>query len=152
MAELGTDMSEQSPKILTSVQSNLPTSSPGEWFSAPYVGSDEVWRRWRAGESISGIARAVETPPQHVQRFFAQTGGVRPPSRQRRVQHLTIAEREAAWPIELPRPISTHISVRDDRNQRSWPCIRCCRPGRGKAHRVLVTATDRGLVAPNVPC
>ncbi|MFE3262619.1 IS30 family transposase [Nocardia sp. NPDC059091] len=55
---------------------------------------DELWRRWRAGESFSAIARSLEMPLQHVRRFLAQTGGIRRPPSRRRIQYLTMAERE----------------------------------------------------------
>ncbi|MEU7459183.1 TIGR04222 domain-containing membrane protein [Streptosporangium roseum] len=55
---------------------------------------DEVWQRWRSGESLSSIARGVDTPLQHVRRFFAQTGGVRPVPARRSLRHLAVAERE----------------------------------------------------------
>lgn len=68
---------------------------------------DEVWRRWRAGESFSAIARSLELPLQHVRRFLAQTGGVRRPPPQRRSQHLTMAERE-----EISRGLAAGRSAR----------------------------------------
>lgn len=55
---------------------------------------DEVWQRWRSGESLSSIARGVGAPLQHVRRFFAQTGGVRPPAVRGSLRHLAVAERE----------------------------------------------------------
>ncbi len=56
---------------------------------------DEVWRRWRAGESLRAITRSLGlNRPATVRGFVASTGGVwRPPPR-RNVQHLTLAERE----------------------------------------------------------
>ncbi|MFB9706631.1 IS30 family transposase [Streptosporangium nondiastaticum] len=52
---------------------------------------DEVWQRWRSGESLSSIARGVGAPLQHVRRFFAQTGGVRPPAARRSLRHLQVS-------------------------------------------------------------
>jgi hypothetical protein len=40
------------------------------------AGQDELWRRWRAGESLGSMSRSLEIPLQHVRRFLAQTGGV----------------------------------------------------------------------------
>ncbi|WP_455429519.1 IS30 family transposase [Nocardia beijingensis] len=69
---------------------------------------DELWRRWRAGEPISVIAWTLEMPLQHVQRFLAQTGGVRQSPPRRRVQHLTMAERE-----EISRGVARGCSARE---------------------------------------
>lgn len=55
---------------------------------------DQVWAALRAGESISRIARHHRLPDQHVRRFLAQTGGVRPPQRRRSTRHLSSRERE----------------------------------------------------------
>nr|WP_167490786.1 IS30 family transposase [Nocardia terpenica] len=68
---------------------------------------DEVWRRWRAGESFSAISRALGVRLQHVRRFLAQTGGVRRPPPRRRIQHLTMAERE-----EISRGLAMGCSAR----------------------------------------
>ncbi|WP_439956422.1 IS30 family transposase, partial [Nocardia gamkensis] len=68
---------------------------------------NEVWRRWRAGESFSAIARALGLPLQHVRRFLAQTGGVHRPPPRRRSQHLTMAERE-----EISRGLAAGCSAR----------------------------------------
>ncbi|MEU5282347.1 hypothetical protein AB0G87_38915 [Streptomyces asoensis] len=38
---------------------------------------DEVWRRWREGQSFSLIARALGAPMQSARRFLCQNGGVR---------------------------------------------------------------------------
>lgn len=68
---------------------------------------DEVWLKWRAGESFSAIARSLGLPLQHVRRFLAQTGGVRRPPPRRRIQHLTMAERE-----EISRGLAMGCSAR----------------------------------------
>jgi hypothetical protein len=58
------------------------------------AGQDELWRRWRAGESLSSMSRSLGIPLQHVRRFLAQTGGVRKRPRVRQSRHLTLTERE----------------------------------------------------------
>ncbi|WP_433206525.1 helix-turn-helix domain-containing protein [Nocardia sp. CA-107356] len=55
---------------------------------------DEVWRRCRAGESFNLIGRSLGVPAHHVQRFVAQTGGVRRLPSRRRSLHLSSVERE----------------------------------------------------------
>jgi IS30 family transposase len=54
----------------------------------------ELWRRWRAGESLSDIARALVKPPGSVFGFVASSGGISPPARKRRAGCLSLAERE----------------------------------------------------------
>ncbi|MGW6620137.1 IS30 family transposase [Nocardia sp. NPDC055002] len=68
---------------------------------------DEVWRRWRAGESFSAIARSLGMPLQHVRRFLAQTGGIQRRPTRRRIQHLTMVERE-----EISRGLAAGSSAR----------------------------------------
>lgn len=38
---------------------------------------DEIWRRWRAGESFNSMGRVLGMPMHHVRSFLAQTGGIR---------------------------------------------------------------------------
>ena len=54
----------------------------------------EVWRRWRQGESLSAIGRALGRIPKLVHYIVAGAGGVAPPPRQRSRLALTLAERE----------------------------------------------------------
>jgi hypothetical protein len=39
----------------------------------------ELWKRWRAGESISDIARALHKPPGSIHGMLEATGGISPP-------------------------------------------------------------------------
>lgn len=55
---------------------------------------DHVWLSLRAGESARFIARHHQAPLQHAQRYFRQTGGVRPTLRSRPASHLSAGERE----------------------------------------------------------
>ncbi len=80
---------------------------------------DELWQRWRKGEALRSVARQLGAPVQHVRRYVAQTGGVRPRPVGRSVRHLSLQEREevsrglaAGWSMrriaaELERPPST---------------------------------------------
>ncbi|WP_210436879.1 IS30 family transposase [Nocardia rhamnosiphila] len=71
------------------------------------AGQDELWRRWRAGESLSSMSRSLGIPLQHVRRFLAQTGGVRKRPRARQSRHLTLTERE-----EISRGLAMGCSAR----------------------------------------
>lgn len=55
---------------------------------------NELWERWRCGESISEIGRAMGKPPGSVYTILRTSGGVYRPPRRRRDGHLTLEERE----------------------------------------------------------
>jgi IS30 family transposase len=61
----------------------------------PEARNRELWDRWKAGESISDIARALEKPPGSIHGVLKTTGGIAPPRRRRRTRWaLTLAEQE----------------------------------------------------------
>lgn len=66
-----------------------------------------LWSRWRQGESISSIARAVGRPQQHLRRHLAHSGGMRPPVPRAPAAHLSSGERE-----EISRGIAAGLSSR----------------------------------------
>jgi IS30 family transposase len=66
-----------------------------------------LWERWRAGESISDIARALQKPPGSIHGMLEAAGGISPPERRRRRCVLTPAERE-----EISRGLATGESLR----------------------------------------
>lgn len=72
------------------------------------VEKDELWRRWRAGDSTRLIARALGCSPSSVQRHLGRTGGVQPPVRRRADAHLSLLERE-----EVSRGIAAGLSARE---------------------------------------
>ncbi len=71
------------------------------------AGKKELWERWRAGESISDIARALRKPPGSIHGMLEATGGRSPPERRRRRCALTPSERE-----EISRGLATGESLR----------------------------------------
>jgi IS30 family transposase len=77
---------------------------PGGLSSA---GKKELWERWRTGESISDIARALQKVPGSIHGMIEATGGFSPPERHRRRCALTPAERE-----EISRGLATGESLR----------------------------------------
>ncbi|MER7396769.1 IS30 family transposase [Streptomyces sp. NPDC000151] len=68
---------------------------------------DEIWRRWREGQSFSLIGRALGAPMQHARRFLYQSGGVRLTPQTRSERHLSGSERE-----EISRGIAAGASAR----------------------------------------
>ena len=67
----------------------------------------ELWERWRAGKSISDIARALHKAPGSIHGMLEATGGFSPPERRRRRCALTPAERE-----EISRGLASGESLR----------------------------------------
>src|SRR5258705_3237263 len=67
----------------------------------------DLWRRWRAGESISVIGRALAKPPGSVFTVLKHHGGIAPAEPVARADHLNIQEREA-----ISRGISAGLSYR----------------------------------------
>ncbi|XAD56640.1 IS30 family transposase [Streptomyces albidoflavus] len=68
---------------------------------------DEIWRRWREGQSFSLIGRALGAPMQSARRFLYQSGGVRLAPQTRSERHLSGSERE-----EISRGIAAGESAR----------------------------------------
>jgi IS30 family transposase len=67
----------------------------------------EVWRRWKAGESLHAIGRAVGKDHVVVHLLLKRHGGITPPSRRRSRRVLTLAERE-----DISRGIASGCSMR----------------------------------------
>ncbi len=102
------------------------------------AGKKELWERWRAGESISDIARALQKAPGSIHGTIESTGGFSPPERRRRRCALTPAEREdiscglasgdslRAIAARLGRPAST--VCREVKRNTGSPLRRCHTP------------------------
>src|ERR1700757_1444270 len=66
-----------------------------------------IWDRWRQGDTIHQIAGLFDRFHSSIQRILAETGGIRPVTRQRSKSALTLAERE-----EISRAVVTGSSIR----------------------------------------
>jgi len=73
----------------------------------PEARKKELWKRWKAGESISDIARALKKPPGSIHGVLKATGGIAPPRRRRPRWMLSLAERE-----EISRGLAAGDSMR----------------------------------------
>jgi IS30 family transposase len=67
----------------------------------------ELWKRWKAGQSLNEIGRALGKDHVVVHFVLARHGGIAPPSRCRSRRALTLAERE-----EISRGIASGCSTR----------------------------------------
>ena len=109
------------------------------------AGKQELWERWRAGESISHIARALQKPPGPIRGMLEAPGGISPPERRRRRRVLTLAERD-----EISRGLASGESLRAiaARLGRSGPavCREVNRNGGSRRYRAA-EAEERALKA-----
>jgi len=69
--------------------------------------SSELWDRWRKGEGLTSIGRALGKPSSCIFNHLRPTGGIRPAGRKRSRLALTLAERE-----EISRGIAIGQSLR----------------------------------------
>ena len=67
----------------------------------------DVWRRWKAGESLHEMGRAHGKPHNCIRRVLLPRGGIAPAVRQRSGIALTLAERE-----DISRGIASGSSLR----------------------------------------
>ena len=94
----------------------------------------ELWRRWRRGESLNAIGRALGRIAKVVRYEVARTGGIPPPARRRSRLALTLPEREA-----ISRGLASGTSVRQiSRQLRRAPSTvsrEVCRHGGRRRYR-----------------
>jgi len=67
----------------------------------------ELWQRWKAGQSLSDIGRALGKHAGSIHGVVSLNGGIVPAVRRRSRLALTLAERE-----EISRGIATNLSIR----------------------------------------
>ena len=79
----------------------------GRRFGFTAAERTEMWDRWRHGESLKAIGRALEKEGSCVYYQLARYGGVRPQSRRRSRLALSLSERE-----EISRGIASEQSIR----------------------------------------
>ena len=68
----------------------------------------DIWRRWKAGESLHKIGRAIGKNQGSIQFLLSQHGGIIPAVRRRSLRTLTLAERE-----DISRGIASGSSIRE---------------------------------------
>src|ERR1035437_8381260 len=70
--------------------------------------SIDMWRRWKAGESLHEIGRAYGKGHGSIRFLLTQRGGIVPAARRRSLRTLTLAERE-----DISRGIASGLSIRE---------------------------------------
>ena len=68
----------------------------------------EIWKRWKAGQTLHEIGRAFDKPHTTIHQFLLPSGGIRPAARRRSRLALTLAERE-----DISRGIASGSSIRE---------------------------------------
>src|SRR6202046_1343216 len=68
----------------------------------------DMWRRWKAGESLHDIGRAFGKGHGSIRLLLTQRGGIVPAARRRSPRTLTLAERE-----DISRGIASGLSIRE---------------------------------------
>src|ERR1700689_5580796 len=67
----------------------------------------DLWNRWKAGQSLHAIGRALGKDKQVIHFLLARHGGIAPPVRRRSRRALTLAERE-----DISRGIASGCAMR----------------------------------------
>src|ERR1700736_2059300 len=84
----------------------------------------DMWRRWKAGESLHEIGRAFGKDHGSIQFLLSQRGGIVPAVRRRSLRTLTLAERE-----DISRGIASGLSIREICNGLQRPASTVSREG-----------------------
>ena len=77
------------------------------WSRMSWSDRNELWARWRRGESVRQIAHGLRRASSVIHTVVAAEGGIPPSSRRRSRLALTPAERERDLPALGVRPIAT---------------------------------------------
>ena len=70
----------------------------GKYVELSVAQRTDVWRRWKAGESLHTIGRAFARPHTSIHCLLAHYGGIVPALRRRSLLALTQREREERTP------------------------------------------------------
>src|SRR5215207_9718584 len=77
------------------------------WSRMSWSEKNELWQRWRRGETLDQIARALHRGSSAIYEYVGAEGGIAPAPRRRSRLALTTAERE-----EISRHLAQGLSVR----------------------------------------
>jgi IS30 family transposase len=97
----------------------------------------ELWRRWKAGESLHAIGRALGKQHNVIRFLLARHGGIAPVVRRRSRRALTLAERE-----DISRGIASGCSMRVIAQRLSRSCSTVSREVARHGGRPLYRASE----------
>jgi IS30 family transposase len=81
---------------------------PGKRFGLSAIEKSNIWRRWKAGQSLHEIGRAFDKPHSSIRCLLLPRGGIPPAARRRSRLALSLAERE-----DISRGIASGSSLRE---------------------------------------
>ena len=81
---------------------------PEKRFGLSATEKSDIWRRWKAGETLHEIGRAFDKPHSSIRCLLLPRGGIPPAIRRRSRLALTRSERE-----DISRGIASRSSIRD---------------------------------------
>ena len=97
----------------------------------------ELWRRWKAGESLHAIGRALGKQHNVIRFLLARHGGIAPLARRRGQRALTLAERK-----DISRGIASGCSMRTIAQRLSRSCSTVSREVARHGGRSLYRASE----------
>ena len=97
----------------------------------------DLWARWKAGESMSDIGRALGKQPGSIFTFLAVQGGIVRPPRRRTTRALTSAERE-----QISRGLAAGRGIRDIARELQRPASTISREVARNGGRTRYRAVD----------
>ena len=107
----------------------------------------DIWRRWKAGQSLHEIGRAFGHTSSSIHLLLSHHGGIVPAVRRRSAQALTLAERE-----DISRGIASGSSIREiaTRLSRATSTVsrEVARHGGGSVYRASEADSEAGESAP----
>ena len=81
---------------------------PGKRFGLSAIEKSDIWRRWKAGETLHEIGRAFDKPHTSIHHLLLPRGGIAPAVRRRSRLALTRSERE-----DISRGIASGSTIRE---------------------------------------
>src|ERR1700685_1584562 len=81
---------------------------PGKRFGLSAKEKSDIWSRWKAGQSLHEIGRALDKPHTSIRCLLLPRGGIPPAARRRSRVALTRSEREA-----ISRGMASGSSIRE---------------------------------------
>ena len=113
------------------------SSAAGRRWGLSVAEKADLWARWKAGESMSDIGRALGKPPGSIFTFLAVQGGIVRPPRRRAARALTSVERE-----QISRGLVAGRGIRDIARELQRPASTISREIARHGGRICYRAVD----------